>query len=187
MPLRPPVRFASITIAAVLIFTALIALQCAAQRFAQRRTTVQDVYAQLARAFTDAGVLPLGSLGEMRAGLSLLGAGELTALAGVPENVGAYGALDGRVRVFTGERGVVWIELEPAIWSKLPRDKAALTLKRIAHLDFYAQAGSARKAQGLRQLPQNFTFRVNGGAEQYDIAPLFEDDKCVTLRITRAR
>jgi hypothetical protein len=186
MQLRPPARITPIVIAAALIFIALITLQCASQRLSDSRTTVQDKYEQLARVLTTAGVLPLGSLGQMRAGLNLLGAGELTPLPGVPETVSAYGALDGAVRVYAGDSGVVIVELDSAVWRRLPRGDAAASLKRIARLGYYAQAQSVRRARGLRQPPSDFSFRVNGGSEQYDIIPLFDDDKCTTLRITRA-
>jgi hypothetical protein len=184
MLLRLPVRLASAAIAAVLIFAALITLQCASQRLTARRVTLQDSYAQLADALTAAGVLPLGSLEQMRAGLNLLGAGELAPLPGMRDGTGAYNTVDGAVRVYTNDRGVAWLELKPAIWRKLPRGMASAALKRIAGLDYYAQAQSVRRAQGLRQAPSDLFFRVNGGIEEYDIAPLFTDGKCATLRIT---
>lgn len=186
MPLAPPVRFTPIAIAAVLLFAALIGLQCASQRLADRRSTVQDIYAQLAGALTDAGVLPLGSSGEMQAGLRLLGAGELTMLPGARAGTGSYSALNGLIHVYTNTNGVAWIELAPAAGRKLPRGVAADALQRIARLGYYTQAQSVRRAQGLRQAPSDFTFRVNGGSEQYEIAPLFDGETCTNLRITRA-
>ncbi len=183
MPHSPLLRTTTIALAAVLLFAALFALQCGARRFSDRRTTLADIYAELGAGLRDAGVLPLGSLGEMRAGLALLGAGELSAEPGAGDDSGAYTALGGTWHVYANPGGVSWIELDPRSWRQLPRATVGQALKRIAGMNFYAQAGAYRKQQGLRSLPLDFTFAVSAGSAQYQITPLFEDDVCVMLRI----
>jgi hypothetical protein len=183
MRLAPPLRTTTIALAAVLIFAALFALQCAARRFNDRRTTVQDIYTQLAEGLRDAKVLPLGSIGEMQAGLALLGAGELQAQPGAGDSGGTYTALNGGWRVYAGPEGVSWIEIDPRTWRLLPRATVGAALKRIAAMDFYAQAGSYRRMQGLRSLPLEFAFGASAGSATYEITPLFEDGACVMLRL----
>lgn len=184
----PPLRSSMLAIAAVLLFAALLGLQYAARRFTTRHITLQDTYNELGQGLHAAGVLPLGSLGEMRAGLALLGAGELDAEAaagaGAGNGAGTYAALAGAWRVFTSPSGVSWIEADPRSWRQLPRGAVSRALKRIAAQDFYAQSAAYKRQQGLRNLPVDFAFSIAVAGVEYVITPLFEDDKCVLLRIT---
>jgi hypothetical protein len=166
----------------VAIFVALFLLQFAASRLGESRSSAATAYSALGQALHDGAVLPLGSLDEMRAALRTSGAGEMLP---DPQRINSFIAVNGSWHFYIHESSVLWLEINPQQWQDFPRGAIAQALKRISRADYYTQAQAARRAQGLRVAPDNFSFAVSSGGQDFEMTPVFEAERCVLVRISR--